>query len=43
MDNVEDMEGFDIDTGVLKKKNAFCLLYASIACLFAQCLSIILF
>ena len=44
MDNVEDMVGFEIDTGVFFfKKSAFCLLYASIACLFVQCLSIILF
>ena len=47
MDNVEDMDGFEIDTG--KKKNiyiyicSFCLLYASIVYLFAQCLRIILF
>ena len=44
MDNVEDMVGFEIDTGVFFfLKSAFCLLYASIACLFVQCLCIILF
>ena len=34
MDNVEDMEGFEIDTGK-KKICSFCLLYGSIVYLFA--------
>ena len=42
MDNVEDMKGFEIDTGK-KKICSFFLLYTSIFYLFAQCLSIILF
>ena len=35
MDNVEDIEGFEIDTGKKKKKCSFCLLYGSIVYLFA--------
>ena len=47
MDNVEDMDGFEIDTGVCVYIYiyicSFCLLYASIVYLFAQYLRIILF
>ena len=42
MDNVENIDGFKIDTGVYILYS-FCLFYASIVYLFAQCLRIILF
>ena len=43
MDNVEDIDGFEIDTSKNIYIFSFCLLYASIVYLFAQCLRIILF
>ena len=43
MDNVEDMDGFEIDNGKNIYICSFCLLYVSIVYLFVQCLKIILF
>ena len=43
MDNVEDMDGFEIDTSKYIYICSLCLLYVSIVYLFAHCLRIILF
>ena len=43
MDNVKDMDSFEIDTGKYIYICSFCLLYRSIVYLFAQCLRVILF
>ena len=43
MDNVEDMDGFEIDTGKYIYICSFYLLHASVVYLFGQCLRIIFF